>query len=116
MFGIGSKAGSAVMQRPAPGESGKPGTVANEPAPVDGLPGDELPTAQAGSKKLADDDGQESMVESVAKIVDAAREADEVSSVSEDEETSAEGQPRNPKKRMWEEPEVVEESQHRDEL
>ena len=40
------------------------------------------------------------MVEQVGKIIDAANEADELGSIPDEED-----QPRNPKKRMWEEEE-----------
>ncbi|KAK2593914.1 Protein transport protein sec20 [Conoideocrella luteorostrata] len=117
LFGVGTKAGSAVMQRSVPGGSEKVGVGVGKDGKVsvDGLPNADLPTAQVGQKETSEWD-PDSMVEKVGKIVDAAKEADELGNVGDQADVEPEDQPRNPKKRMWEEPEVGGETQQRDEL
>lgn len=106
VFGLGTSAGSAVMH--AGSGSGKVGE-AGEPSkgvPVDGLPGDDLPTIQVDTGKEAE------ILEEVDKIVNVISDADELGNIPEGEENNVP----NPKKRMWEEPEVVEQERARDEL
>ncbi|OAA48652.1 Sec20 domain protein [Metarhizium rileyi] len=109
VFGVGSKAGSLVLQRGA-GESGKvDGAGENSKVSVEGLPGENLPTAQVGQRKDAAGDG-DSMIEKVAK-------ADELGNLGKRADVDAENQPRNSLKRMWEEPETgIQEHTQRDEL
>ncbi|KAG6208688.1 hypothetical protein E4U50_003257 [Claviceps purpurea] len=116
LFGVGTRAGSAVMMhhRSAPGESatasvggGGAGAGADGGSvSVDGLPGEDLVTAQVGSASPSGRDGvAEVVTDQIAQVVDAVREADELGNVGEknaDEESD--DQPRNPMKRMWEEP------------
>ncbi|CAF3627995.1 unnamed protein product [Fusarium graminearum] len=106
MFGLGTSAGSAVMH--AGSGSGKV-EEAGQPSkgvPVEGLPGDELPTIQVETGEEAE------ILEEVDKIVNVIRDADELGNIPEGDEDNV----RNPKKRMWEEPEVVEQERSRDEL
>ncbi|KAL7961563.1 hypothetical protein V8C34DRAFT_272928 [Trichoderma compactum] len=81
LFGVGTKAGSAVMRSRSPGQSGKAGVVIDGEIRVDGLPDESLPTAAVGrdSKVMEGDD--ESMVGKVGRIVDAVHEADELGSI-----------------------------------
>lgn len=108
LFGVGSKAGSAVMQRGA-GESGKVGGVGEDgKVSVEGLPKEDLPTVQVGGKMdSGSKDDSDSMIEKVAKVVE---EAGELGNLGGEGDVDAEDQPRNPKKRMWEEPEVKSET------
>lgn len=100
VFGVGSKAGSAVMGAEA-GESGKVGGVGGDrKVEVEGLPRD-LPTVKVGGDKVVGD--ADSMIERVARVVE---EADELGNVGREGHDEDEDQPRNPKKRMWEEPEL----------
>lgn len=114
VFGIGTKAGSAVMRAGA-GESGKVGGVGGDgKVEVEGLPRD-LPTVKVGVEKAVGDADGDSMIEKVARVVE---EADELGNVGQ-EGVGDEDQPRNPKKRMWEEPEMEKEKVNegqRDEL
>lgn len=92
VFGVGSKAGSAVMRSGSrePGQSGQAGVVIDGEIKVDGLPDESLPTAKVGGEpKVAerrDGEGDESMIEKVGKIVDAVNEADELGAIPEDGE------------------------------
>lgn len=92
VFGVGSKAGSAVMSGSSrePGQSGKAGVVIDGEIKVDGLPDESLPTAKVGREpKVAQeerDGNDESMVEKVGKIVDAVNEADELGAIPGDAE------------------------------
>ncbi|KAG5936792.1 hypothetical protein E4U59_004802 [Claviceps monticola] len=114
LFGVGSRAGSAVMMhhRSAPGESatasvGGGGAGADGGSvSVDGLPGEDLVTAQMGSASPSGWDGvAEVVTDQIAQVVDAVREADELGNVGEkDADEESDNQPRNPMKRMWEEP------------
>ncbi|RFU77933.1 sec20 domain [Trichoderma arundinaceum] len=70
MFGVGSKAGSAVMQSRGPGQSGKAGVVIDGKITVDGLPDDSLPTAKVGVEDV-DDESMPGM------IIDFLNEVDE---------------------------------------
>ncbi|KAJ6446044.1 Sec20 domain-containingprotein [Purpureocillium lavendulum] len=125
LFGVGSRAGGAVLRAggPGAGESGgvhQAGRDGREAPPVEGLPDEDLPTvkvgrddAQAGKQdgKGADPD---SMVDQVGKIIDAANEADELGSLPDEPEHE-----RNTKKRMWEEKETPapgDDTRARDEL
>jgi protein transport protein SEC20 len=113
MFGVGTKAGSAVMQSRGPGQSGKAGVVIDGEISVDGLPDESLPTAKVGREpKVAErSDGDESMVEKVGKIVDAVNEADELGAIpGESEDDNDELQAGEPAEV------VVEDSRSRDEL
>lgn len=108
VFGVGSRAGSAVMQGRGSGGAGESGRAqvggqdGREGLPVEGLPDEDLPTARVGrdEERAGEEADPDSMVDQVGKIIDAANEADELGSIPEDED-----QPRNPKKRMWEEEE-----------
>ncbi|KND95098.1 hypothetical protein TOPH_00136 [Tolypocladium ophioglossoides CBS 100239] len=109
LFGVGTRAGSAVMQgKSGPGETGRV-QVGGEGAnvPVEGLPNDDLPTAQVGQetgRRLQDGDA-DSMVDGVGKIIDAAKEA--AGRGAADGETDAGVERGNSKKRMWEETQGV---------
>ncbi|PTB67256.1 hypothetical protein BBK36DRAFT_1116599 [Trichoderma citrinoviride] len=94
MFGVGTKAGSAVMHSRGgggggggaggqPGQSGTAGVVLDGEIRVDGMPDESLPTAKVGGgeKNVVDEGGDESMVDKVGKIVDAVHEADELGSI-----------------------------------
>ncbi|KAG6065842.1 hypothetical protein E4U32_006856 [Claviceps aff. humidiphila group G2b] len=117
LFGVGTRAGSAVMMhhRSAPGGSatasvGGGGAGADGAdrgsVSVDGLPGEDLVTAQVGSASPSGRDGVADVVtDQIAQVVDAVREADELGNVGEkDADEESDDQPRNPMKRMWEEP------------
>ncbi|KAG6229190.1 hypothetical protein E4U25_007486 [Claviceps purpurea] len=116
LFGVGARAGSAVMMhhRSAPGESatasvggGGAGAGADGGSvSVDGLPGEDLVTAQVGSASPSGRDGvAEVVTDQIAQVVDAVREADELGNVGEkDADEESDDQPRNPMKRMWKEP------------
>ncbi|KAG5956940.1 hypothetical protein E4U57_002136 [Claviceps arundinis] len=114
LFGVGTRAGSAVMMhhRSAPGGSatasvGGGGAGADGGSvSVDGLPGEDLVTAQVGSASPSGRDGiAEVVTDQIAQVVDAVREADELGNVGErDADEGSDDQPRNPMKRMWEEP------------
>ncbi|UKZ55027.1 hypothetical protein TrVGV298_008843 [Trichoderma virens] len=86
LFGVGTKAGSAVMHSRGPGQSGKAGVVIDNEIRVDGLPDESLPTAVVGRESKAAEAEGESMVEKVGKIVDAVHEADELGSIPEEHE------------------------------
>ncbi|KAJ4858798.1 sec20 domain-containing protein [Trichoderma breve] len=81
LFGVGTKAGSAVMHSRSPGQSGKAGVVIDGKIRVDGLPDESLPTAVVGRDSKVVESEDESMVEKVGKIVDAVHEADELGSI-----------------------------------
>lgn len=109
LFGVGTRAGSAVMQgRGGPGESGKV-QVGGEGGgvPVQGLPDDDLPTARVGqeTERPLQDGDPDSMVDRVGKAIDDAKEAAERG--ASDGETDTGGEPGNTKKRMWEETQGV---------
>lgn len=89
LFGIGSKAGSAVMPgKTVPGESGKGQIVgAGAKVAVEGLPKEDLPTAQVGQKKAKPTDvDPDSLLEKVGEIVDAAEEVERESTAWEETE------------------------------
>ncbi|KAL7817748.1 Sec20 domain-containing protein [Trichoderma gracile] len=115
VFGVGTKAGSAVMHhgRGGPGQqSGTAGAVLDRDIRVDGIPDESLPTAKVGGeRRVVEEGGEESMVDKVGKIVDAVREADELGSIpGEVEDTFVDAL-------EGEEAEVVvEDSRSRDEL
>lgn len=77
VFGVGSKASSAVMYRsPAESEKASVGTMDGN-VPVQGLPDENLPTLKVGgeTKQSAQGSGMEdSMVDKVGKIVDAVND------------------------------------------
>lgn len=110
LFGIGTKAGSAVMQGRTAGESGAVGGTDGRVS-VEGLPSEDLPTAQVGQEARPVAEGDpDSMIDKVGKIVDAANEADELGAIPKD------GQG-NTKKRVHEETQTVAEAERpRDEL
>ncbi|KAL6867852.1 Sec20 domain-containing protein [Trichoderma novae-zelandiae] len=83
MFGVGTKAGSAVMRSRGPEQSGKAGVVLDGEIRVDGIPDESLPTAKVAGEQPKEVEGgrDESMVEKVGKIVDAVHEADELGSI-----------------------------------
>ena len=119
VFGLGTKAGSAVIQgRSGAGESGKV-EVGNQGGnvPIEGLPKDDLPTVRIGREESVESGDPDSMMDKVGKIVDAVNEADEFGQIPEEEDPIVESA-RNTMKRMWEEPEVVidEDTRPRDEL
>ena len=80
LFGIGKRAGGAIM----PGRSGpeEPGQGASggvdAKVSVDGLPREDLPTAQVGQEgtKSASDENPDSMVAKVGKIVDGEQDTE----------------------------------------
>ena len=109
LFGVGMKAGSAVMQGTSgPGESakvqlgGQGGGI-----PVEGLPNDDLPTVQVGQEtgSPSQDADPDSMFDQVGKIIDAANKAAERGAAAG--ETGASQETGNTKKRMWEETQGV---------
>ncbi|KAF5583080.1 transport membrane glycoprotein Sec20 [Fusarium pseudoanthophilum] len=106
MFGLGTSAGSAVMHARSGQGQVKEAGQASKGVPVEGLPDDELPTVKV------DTDQQAEVLEEVDKIVNVVREADELGNIPEGDEDNI----GNPKKRMWEEPGVVEQQRPRDEL
>jgi protein transport protein SEC20 len=83
IFGVGTKVGNAALQgRGVEQERADlPGSEAK--APVEGLPTDDLPTAQVGQETGAGD--TESILDEVEKIVEAAREADELGAIPVEE-------------------------------
>lgn len=109
LFGLGSTAGSAVMQAgTGPGDSGAVGGT-NERVSVEGLSNEELPTAKVGQEAKPADGDPDSMIEKVGKIVE---EAEELGNIPEGEE-----QQPNTKKRTHEESRTaVEGERPRDEL
>ncbi|KAF5254246.1 hypothetical protein FANTH_978 [Fusarium anthophilum] len=106
MFGLGTSAGSAVMHAGSGQGQVKEAGQASKGVPVEGLPDDELPTVKVGTEQQAE------VLEEVDKIVNVVREADELGNIPEGDEDNI----GNPKKRMWEEPDVVEQQRPRDEL
>ncbi|KAM0260370.1 hypothetical protein ACHAQJ_002771 [Trichoderma viride] len=110
VFGVGTKAGSAVMQSRGPGQSGKAGVVIDGKITVDGLPDENLPTAKVGREPKADGD-DESMVEKVGKIVDAVNEADELGAIPGESEDDYDDLPEGEAREV-----VVEDSRLKDEL
>lgn len=116
VFGVGSKAGSAVMSSTRePGQSGKAGVVIDGEIKVDGLPDESLPTAKVGwEPKVAQeerDGNDESMVDKVGKIVDAVKEADELGAIPGDAEDGLDDLQGSESAEV-----VVEDSRPRDEL
>ncbi|KAJ3506544.1 hypothetical protein NM208_g16065 [Fusarium decemcellulare] len=110
LFGVGTTAGSAVMHAGSR-DAGKVGEIAGQASkviPVEGLPDDELPTVDVGSEKEAE------VLEEVDKILNVINEADELGNIPKEEGDA--GTAKNTKKRMWEEPEVVDSGRPRDEL
>ncbi|QUC17687.1 uncharacterized protein UV8b_01928 [Ustilaginoidea virens] len=118
LLGVGYKAGGAVVRQSVPGTSGKSAVgrgseaAAAAAAVVEGLPGEELPTVLVGKQqgRLADDADP-----AVGKAAEIGGDAGEDAAEAADE-NARQDEPRNPKKRMWEEPEVGGASQQRDEL
>ncbi|KAF5535088.1 transport membrane glycoprotein Sec20 [Fusarium napiforme] len=106
IFGLGTSAGSAVMHAGSGQGQVKEAGQASKGVPVEGLPDDELSTVKV------DTDQQAEVLEEVDKIVNVVREADELGNIPEGDEDNI----GNPKKRMWEEPGVVEQQRPRDEL
>ncbi|KAF5616560.1 transport membrane glycoprotein Sec20 [Fusarium sp. NRRL 52700] len=106
MFGLGTSAGSAVMHAGSGHGHVKEAGQASKGVPVEGLPDDELPTVKVDTEQQAE------VFEEVDKIVNVVREADELGNIPEGDEDNI----GNPKKRMWEEPDVVEQQRPRDEL
>lgn len=106
MFGLGTSAGSAVMHAGSGQGQVKEAGQASKGVPVEGLPDDELPTAKVDTEKQAE------VFEEVDKILNVVREADELGNIPGGDEDNI----GNPKKRMWEEPEVAEQQRPRDEL
>ncbi|RKL37514.1 hypothetical protein BFJ72_g7599 [Fusarium proliferatum] len=106
MFGLGTSAGSAVMHAGSGQGQVKEAGQASRGVPVEGLPDDELPTAKVDTEKQAE------VFEEVDKILNVVREADELGNIPGGDEDNI----GNPKKRMWEEPEVAEQQRPRDEL
>ncbi|KAF4442201.1 transport membrane glyco Sec20 [Fusarium acutatum] len=106
MFGLGTSAGSAVMHAGSGQGQVKEAGQASKGVPVEGLPDDELPTVKVDTEQQAE------VLEEVDKIVNVVREADELRNIPGGDEDNI----GNPKKRMWEEPGVVEQQRPRDEL
>ncbi|KAH7269927.1 uncharacterized protein BKA55DRAFT_550068 [Fusarium redolens] len=106
MLGLGTSAGSAVMHAGSGKGQVKEAGQASKGVPVEGLPDDELPTVKIGDEQQAE------VLEEVDKIVNVVREADELGNIPEGDKDNI----GNPKKRMWEEPDVVEQQRPRDEL
>ncbi|KAF5987982.1 transport membrane glycoprotein Sec20 [Fusarium coicis] len=106
MLGLGTSAGSAVMHAGSGQGQVKEAGQASKGVPVEGFPDDELPTVKV------DTDQQAEVLEEVDKIVNVVREAEELGNIPGGDEDNI----GNPKKRMWEEPGVVEQQLPRDEL
>ncbi|KAH7181117.1 hypothetical protein DER46DRAFT_32391 [Fusarium sp. MPI-SDFR-AT-0072] len=106
MFGLGTSAGSAVMHAGSGQGQVKEAGQASKGAPVEGLPDGELPTVKVATEQKAE------VLEEVDKIVNVVREADDLGNIPEGDEDNI----GNPKKRMWEEPDIVEQQRPRDEL
>ncbi|KAG5803317.1 hypothetical protein H9Q74_012115 [Fusarium xylarioides] len=106
MFGLGTSAGNAVMHAGSAQGKVKEAGQASKGVPVEGLPDDELPTVKVDTEQQAE------VLEEVDKIVNVVREAGELGNIPEGDEDNI----GNPKKRMWEEPDVVEQQRPRDEL
>ncbi|KAF4955305.1 hypothetical protein FGADI_4677 [Fusarium gaditjirri] len=109
IFGLGTSAGSAVMHAGSGQGQVKEAVQASKGAPVEGLeglPNDELPTVKVATQQKAE------VSEELDKIVNVVREADDLGNIPEGDEDNI----GNPKKRMWEEPDVVEQQRPRDEL
>lgn len=118
VFGVGSKAGSAVMSGSSsrePAQSGKAGVVIDGEIKVDGFPDESLPTAKVGREPTVAqeerDGNDESMVEKVGKIVDAVNEADELGAIPGDAEDGLDDLQGSESAEV-----VVEDSRLRDEL
>ncbi|KAF5654277.1 transporter membrane glycoprotein Sec20 [Fusarium sp. NRRL 25303] len=106
MFGLGTSAGSAVMHAGSGQGQVKEAGQPSKGVPVEGLPDDELPTVKVDTEQQAE------VFEEVDKILNVVREADELGNIPGGDEDII----GNPKKRMWEEPDVVEQQRPRDEL
>ncbi|KAI1031726.1 hypothetical protein LB504_000859 [Fusarium proliferatum] len=106
MFGLGTSAGSAVMHAGSGQGQVKEAGQPSKGVPVEGLPDDELPTVKVDTEQQAE------VFEEVDKILNVVREADELGNIPGGDEDNI----GNPKKRMWEEPDVVEQQLPRDEL
>ncbi|CVK83768.1 related to protein transport membrane glycoprotein Sec20 [Fusarium mangiferae] len=106
MFGLGTSAGSAVMHAGSGQGQVKKAGQPSKGVPVEGLPDDELPTVKVDTEQQAE------VFEEVDKILNVVREADELGNIPGGDEDNI----GNPKKRMWEEPDVVEQQRPRDEL
>ncbi|KAM0424690.1 hypothetical protein ACHAPT_009998 [Fusarium lateritium] len=108
LFGVGTTAGSAMMHAGS-GAGAKVEEVGDvsKGVPVDGLPAEDLPTVQVGTEKEAE------VLEEVDKILNVVKEADELGNIPQEGDAES---ARNTKKRMWEEPEVVDQERPRDEL
>lgn len=118
VFGVGSKAGSAVISGSSsrePAQSGKAGVVIDGEIKVDGFPDESLPTAKVGREPTVAqeerDGNDESMVEKVGKIVDAVNEADELGAIPGDAEDGLDDLQGSESAEV-----VVEDSRLRDEL
>ncbi|CAI6051530.1 unnamed protein product [Clonostachys chloroleuca] len=92
LLGVGSTVGSTALQgRGSVGESGKVETLTGQQkVTVDGIPGDELPTAKLEEKpsEPAKQD-TDSVMEEVQKVVDSVKEADELGSIPKEDTGSA---------------------------
>ncbi|RSM16505.1 hypothetical protein CEP52_000125 [Fusarium oligoseptatum] len=107
LFGVGTTAGGAVMRAGSGAMKVEEVGDVSQGVPVEGLPAKDLPTVQVGNEKEAE------VLEEVDKILNIIEEANEQDNITEEEDADS---ARNTKKRMWEEPEVVEQERLRDEL
>lgn len=94
MFGIGSKAGSAVLQSKAvPSDSGQTEFVeVHRGIPVEGLPDKDLPTVQGGqpAAESGQSESSDDVMDTVQKIVDSVNEAEELGSIPKESQVDGE--------------------------
>lgn len=107
LFGVGTTAGGAMIRAGSGAVKVEEVGDVSQGVPVEGLPAEDLPTVQVGTEKEAE------ILEEVDKILNVIEEANEQDNITEEEDADS---ARNTKKRMWEEPEVVEQERLRDEL
>ncbi|KAL2685473.1 hypothetical protein Neosp_006571 [[Neocosmospora] mangrovei] len=107
LFGVGTTAGGAMIRAGSGAVKVEEVGDVSQGVPVEGLPAEDLPTVQVDTGKEAE------ILEEVDKILNVIEETTEQDNITEEEEADS---ARNTKKRMWEEPEVVEQERLRDEL
>lgn len=107
LFGVGATAGGAVMRAGSGAATVDEAGDVSRGVSVEGLPAEDLPTVKVGAEKEAE------VLEEVDKILNVIEKATEEDGILEEGDV---GSARNTKKRMWEEPEVVDQERPRDEL
>lgn len=94
IFSVGSRVSRVALQgrgkggEERPGAGGSSGTEGR--VSVDGLPGEDLPTAQVGQDTGHNTDEPGSMAEKIGQIIDKVQEADEEGLIPEEPESEAE--------------------------